>query len=129
MGTGAEIVHETVDVLAKKGEKVGLIKVRLYRPFSMDHFLAALPKTVKAISVLDRTKEPGCAGEPMYQDVITALAEAQSAGKLPFAMPKVVAAATACRPRSSPRPWSRRCTTISRSRPPRTISPWASTTT
>ena len=90
MGTGAEIVHETVDVLAKKGEKVGLIKVRLYRPFSMDHFLAALPKTVKAISVLDRTKEPGCAGEPMYQDVITALAEAQSAGKLPFAMPKVV---------------------------------------
>jgi pyruvate-ferredoxin/flavodoxin oxidoreductase len=90
MGTGAEIVHETVDVLAKKGEKVGLVKVRLYRPFSMDHLVAALPKTVKAISVLDRTKEPGCAGEPMYQDVITALAETQSAGKLPFAMPKVV---------------------------------------
>ncbi len=90
MGTGAEIVHETVDVLAKKGEKVGVVKVRLYRPFSMDHLVAALPKSVKAISVLDRTKEPGCAGEPMYQDVITALAEAQSAGKLPFAMPKVV---------------------------------------
>jgi pyruvate-ferredoxin/flavodoxin oxidoreductase len=90
MGTGAEIVHETVDVLAKKGEKVGLVKVRLYRPFSMDHLIAALPKSVKAISVLDRTKEPGCAGEPMYQDVITALAEAQSNGKLPFAMPKVV---------------------------------------
>ena len=90
MGTGAEIVHETVDVLAKKAEKVGLIKVRLYRPFSMDHLIAALPKSVKAISVLDRTKEPGCAGEPMYQDVVTALAEAQSAGKLPFAMPKVV---------------------------------------
>jgi pyruvate-ferredoxin/flavodoxin oxidoreductase len=90
MGTGAEIVHETVDVLAKRGEKVGLVKVRLYRPFSMEHFLAALPKTVKAISVLDRTKEPGCAGEPMYQDAITALAEAQAAGKLPFAMPKVV---------------------------------------
>ena len=90
MGTGAEIVHETVDVLAKKGEKVGVVKVRLFRPFSMDHLIAALPKSVKAISVLDRTKEPGCAGEPMYQDVITALAEAQSAGKLPFAMPKVV---------------------------------------
>ena len=90
MGTGAEIVHETVDVLAKKGEKVGVVKVRLYRPFSMDHLVAALPKSVKAISVLDRTKEPGCAGEPMYQDVITALAEAQSNGKLPFAMPKVV---------------------------------------
>ena len=90
MGTGAEIVHETVDVLAKKGEKVGVVKVRLYRPFSMDHLIAALPKSVKAISVLDRTKEPGCAGEPMYQDVITALAEAQSNGKLPFAMPKVV---------------------------------------
>ncbi|MGC9984143.1 MAG: pyruvate:ferredoxin (flavodoxin) oxidoreductase [Polyangia bacterium] len=90
MGTGAEIVHETVDVLAKKGEKVGVVKVRLYRPFSMEHLVAALPKTVKAISVLDRTKEPGCAGEPMYQDVITALAEAQAAGKLPFAMPKVV---------------------------------------
>ena len=90
MGTGAEIVHETVDVLAKKGEKVGVVKVRLYRPFSMDHLVAALPKSVKSISVLDRTKEPGCAGEPMYQDVITALAEAQSNGKLPFAMPKVV---------------------------------------
>jgi len=90
MGTGAEIVHETVDVLAKKGEKVGVVKVRLYRPFSMEHLVAALPKTVRAISVLDRTKEPGCAGEPMYQDVITALAEAQAAGKLPFAMPKVV---------------------------------------
>jgi len=90
MGTGAEIVHETVDLLAKKGEKVGLVKVRLYRPFSMEHFVAALPKTVKAISVLDRTKEPGCAGEPMYQDAITALAEAQVAGTLPFAMPKVV---------------------------------------
>jgi pyruvate-ferredoxin/flavodoxin oxidoreductase len=90
MGTGAEIVHETVDVLAKKGEKVGVVKVRLYRPFSIEHLVAALPRSVKAISVLDRTKEPGCAGEPMYQDVITALAEFQSAGKLPFAMPKVV---------------------------------------
>jgi pyruvate-ferredoxin/flavodoxin oxidoreductase len=90
MGTGAEIAHETVDVLAKQGEKVGVVKVRLFRPFSMDHLIAALPKSVKAISVLDRTKEPGCAGEPMYQDVITALAEAQSNGKLPFAMPKVV---------------------------------------
>jgi len=76
--------------VAKKGEKVGLIKVRLYRPFSMDHFLAALPKTVKAISVLDRTKEPGCAGEPMYQDVNHGPGRGPVGGKLPFAMPKVV---------------------------------------
>jgi pyruvate-ferredoxin/flavodoxin oxidoreductase len=90
MGSGAEIVHETVDALTKKGEKVGVVKVRLFRPFSMSHFLAALPKTVKAIAVLDRTKEPGSAGEPMYQDILTALAEAQAAGTLGFSMPKVV---------------------------------------
>jgi pyruvate-ferredoxin/flavodoxin oxidoreductase len=90
MGSGAEICHETVDVLAKRGEKVGVLKVRLFRPFSMESFVAALPKTVKAIAVLDRTKESGSAGEPMYQDVLTALMELGSAGKLPFAMPKVI---------------------------------------
>jgi pyruvate-ferredoxin/flavodoxin oxidoreductase len=90
MGTGAEVAHETVDFLAKKGEKVGIVKVRLFRPFSMDALIAALPKSVKAIAVLDRTKEPGSAGEPLYQDVVTAIAETAAAGKLPFAMPKLV---------------------------------------
>jgi pyruvate-ferredoxin/flavodoxin oxidoreductase len=90
MGSGAEVAHETVDALVKKGEKVGIVKVRLFRPFSMASLIAALPKSVKAIAVLDRTKEPGSAGEPLYQDVITALAETLAAGKLPFAMPKVV---------------------------------------
>jgi pyruvate-ferredoxin/flavodoxin oxidoreductase len=90
MGSGAEVAHETVDALGKKGEKVGIVKVRLFRPFSMDGLIAALPKSVKALAVLDRTKEPGSAGEPLYQDVLTALAETASAGKLPFAMPKIV---------------------------------------
>jgi pyruvate-ferredoxin/flavodoxin oxidoreductase len=90
MGSGAEVAHEAVDFLAKQGEKVGIVKVRLFRPFSMDSLIAALPKSVKALAVLDRTKEPGSAGEPLYQDVITAIAEASAAGKLPFAMPKVV---------------------------------------
>ena len=89
MGSGAEVAHEAVNYLTKKGEKVGVVKVRVFRPFSMEHLIAALPKSVKAIAVLDRTKEPGSAGEPLYQDVITALAEINAAGKLPFAMPKV----------------------------------------
>ena len=66
MGSGAEVAHETVEYLIKRGEKVGLLKVRLYRPFSVEHFAAALPKTAKTIAVLDRTKEPGAAGEPLY---------------------------------------------------------------
>ena len=91
MGSGAETAHETVEALTAKGEKAGLLKVRLYRPFSAEHFLAALPKTVKALAVLDRTKEPGSLGEPMYEDVVTVLNEAQAAGRLPFAaMPKVI---------------------------------------
>jgi pyruvate-ferredoxin/flavodoxin oxidoreductase len=75
MGSGAEAVDETVQYLLAKGEKVGVIKVRLYRPFSVEHFLNALPTTVQTIAVLDRTKEPGSAGEPLYQDVVTALSE------------------------------------------------------
>jgi pyruvate-ferredoxin/flavodoxin oxidoreductase len=75
MGSGCETAHEAVTKLVARGEKVGVLKVRLYRPFSVEHFSAALPATVKAVSVLDRTKEPGGAGEPMYVDVITALAE------------------------------------------------------
>jgi pyruvate-ferredoxin/flavodoxin oxidoreductase len=91
MGSGAEAVHETVDALTAKGKKVGVLKVRLYRPFSVEHFLKALPKTVKAIAVLDRTKEPGSIGEPLYQDIITALTEGFTAGKSPLAsFPKVI---------------------------------------
>ncbi|MBN2411570.1 pyruvate:ferredoxin (flavodoxin) oxidoreductase [candidate division KSB1 bacterium] len=91
MGSGAEAAQETVEYLNDKGEKVGLLKVRLYRPFSVDHFIKALPKTTKSISVLDRTKESGSTGEPLYLDVITALAETNSAGKLPFdSLPKVI---------------------------------------
>jgi pyruvate-ferredoxin/flavodoxin oxidoreductase len=76
MGSGAEVAHETVEYLTAKGEKVGLLKVRLYRPFSIKDFAAALPKTVKIIAVLDRTKEPGAGGDPLYLDCVAALAEA-----------------------------------------------------
>ena len=91
MGSGCEAAHETVDYLVKKGEKVGLLKVRLYRPFDTYKFVEALPASVKSIAVLDRTKEPGAAGEPLYQDAITALAEGlmNGVGKLKK-MPKVV---------------------------------------
>ena len=75
MGSGAEAVEETVNYLVEQGEKVGAIKVRLYRPFSVEHFLAALPASVKTVAVLDRTKEPGASGEPLYQDVVTAMME------------------------------------------------------
>lgn len=75
MGSGAEAVHETIDYLVAKGEKIGAIKVRLYRPFSVENFIKTLPETTKSIAVLDRTKEPGSIGEPLYQDVITSLAE------------------------------------------------------
>jgi pyruvate-ferredoxin/flavodoxin oxidoreductase len=76
MGSGAETVQETVSAMTAHGEKVGVVKVRLFRPFSIEHFMAALPKTVRAIGVLDRTKEPGSLGEPLYQDVLTAVQEA-----------------------------------------------------
>jgi pyruvate-ferredoxin/flavodoxin oxidoreductase len=84
MGSGADTVHETIEYLASKGEKVGVVKVRLYRPFSRKHFIAALPKTVKKIAVLDRTKEPGSLGEPLYLDVCTAVEEAMAEGEAPF---------------------------------------------
>jgi len=76
MGSGAGAAEETVEELNRRGERVGMIKVRLYRPFSASHFLAALPPTVRSIAVLDRTKEPGSPGEPLYLDVVAALAEA-----------------------------------------------------
>ncbi len=73
MGSGADTVDETIQTLNKQGEKVGLIKVRLYRPFSTEHFIKALPESVKKIAVLDRTKEPGSIGEPLYLDVVASL--------------------------------------------------------
>ena len=71
MGSGIGVVEETVDKLVPEGQKVGVLKVRLFRPWDTNAFVAALPKTVKHIAVLDRTKEPGAAGEPLYQDVVT----------------------------------------------------------
>jgi pyruvate-ferredoxin/flavodoxin oxidoreductase len=82
MGSGADVAHETVDALVAAGEKVGLLKVRLYRPFAVEAFVEALPASVKSIAVLDRTKEPGATGEPLYCDVITALAEMGVAKKV-----------------------------------------------
>ncbi len=75
MGSGGETVVETVKHLASRGEKVGAVLVRLYRPFSLEHFARALPKSVKSIAVLDRTKEPGASGEPLYLDIVNALVE------------------------------------------------------
>jgi len=75
MGSGAEAASETVEYLAAKGEKVGVLKVRLFRPFSVKHFVDALPETVKTIAAMDRTKEPGASGEPMYLDLVNAAVE------------------------------------------------------
>ncbi|NOX37976.1 MAG: pyruvate:ferredoxin (flavodoxin) oxidoreductase [Calditrichaeota bacterium] len=77
MGSGTETVEETVKYLLEQGEKVGVVKVRLYRPFSVEAFIRALPSTVQVIAALDRTKEPGSVGEPLYEDVSTALSEAR----------------------------------------------------
>jgi len=91
MGSAAEAAEETVEALAGRGEKVGVLKVRLYRPFAVDRFVSALPPTVKAIAVLDRTKEPGSAGEPLYLDVVAAVSEAMAGGTAPFPVtPRIV---------------------------------------
>ncbi|HWH71471.1 MAG TPA: pyruvate:ferredoxin (flavodoxin) oxidoreductase, partial [Candidatus Sulfotelmatobacter sp.] len=91
MGSGCEVAHEAVEALLKKDEKIGIIKVRLYRPFDSKRFVEALPATVKTIAVLDRTKEPGAAGEPLYQDVIASLYEGLSNGWGHLkALPKVI---------------------------------------
>jgi pyruvate-ferredoxin/flavodoxin oxidoreductase len=91
MGSGAGAVEETIHHLNAQGEKLGLLKVRLYRPFAADAFIAALPTTVKSIAVLDRCKEPGALGEPLYQDVITAFSESMSSGEARFAQqPRIV---------------------------------------
>jgi pyruvate-ferredoxin/flavodoxin oxidoreductase len=86
MGSGCETAHETVDALVAQGEKVGVLKVRLYRPFVGDWLVEALPKTVQAIAILDRTKEPGAGGDPLYLDVVAALVESNLRP-----MPQVVA--------------------------------------
>ncbi len=84
MGSGADTAHETAEFLASQGEKVGVVKVRLFRPFSLKAFIGALPETVKKIAVLDRTKEPGSLGEPLYLDIRTSVGEAMAAGETAF---------------------------------------------
>jgi len=84
MASGAETMHETIDYLNAHGEKVGLIKIRLYRPFSIEALLQAIPKTVKKIAVLDRTKEPGAVGEPLYVDIQSVVSEGMKNGLAPF---------------------------------------------
>jgi len=89
MGSGGEVLKETVRILKDNGEKVGVILVRLFRPFSGEHLLSALPDTVEKIVVLDRTKEPGAAGEPLYQDIITHICQAYTAGRL-SKLPRII---------------------------------------
>ncbi|YAG07100.1 pyruvate:ferredoxin (flavodoxin) oxidoreductase [Nostoc sp. DSM 114167] len=93
MGSGCETVHETVDYLNARGEKLGVVKVRLYRPFDVQRFVAVLPTSVQAIAVLDRTKEAGSAGEPLYLDVVAAIHEAwkeKAGGENTFSYPKII---------------------------------------
>ena len=90
MGSGAEAAQEAIEHLIEKGEKVGLVKVRLYRPFSVEHLVEALPPTVKTIVALDRTKEPGSVGEPLYLDVVTSLIEAAADPEAKFSTPPKV---------------------------------------
>ena len=91
MGSGGDTAQEYVEWANARGEKVGIVRVRLYRPWSTKDFLAALPKTAKSIAILDRTKESGALGEPMYLDIVAALAEARAEGTSPFAVdPRVI---------------------------------------
>ena len=90
MGSGAQTAHETVKYYADQGEKIGVIKVRLYRSFSLTHFIKCLPHSVKSIAVLDRTKEIGATGEPLYLDIVTAMSEENENGSLPFKMPRII---------------------------------------
>ena len=91
MGSGAGAVEETVDTLVAAGEKVGMLTIRLFQPFPSEQVLAALPSTVRAIAVLDRTKEPGAVGEPLYQAMVATLAEAMDGDEPPFAVaPRVI---------------------------------------
>ena len=91
MGSGAEAVEETVEYLNARGENIGVLKVRLFRPFAAEQFVSALPATVKTIAVLDRTKEPGSTGEPLYLDVVTSITETFTSGSSPWkSLPKIV---------------------------------------
>ena len=90
MGSGAETAHETVDRLVAAGEKVGLVKVRLFHPFSTAAFVAALPPTLRSLAVLDRTKEPGAVGDPLYLEILAALREADEEGLTAFTTPPKV---------------------------------------
>ena len=91
MGSGAGAVSETVDTLVAAGERVGMLQVRLFQPFPTDEVMAALPRTVRAIAVLDRTKEPGAVGEPLYQALVTAITERMDSDAPPFsAAPRVI---------------------------------------
>ncbi|HKI76939.1 MAG TPA: hypothetical protein VKA26_00190, partial [Ignavibacteriaceae bacterium] len=90
MTSGCGAAEETVKYLTENEEKVGLLKVRLYRPFSIDHFINALPETTRVITVLDRTKEPGSSGEPLYLDIVNAISEKHINGELKLAYPKIV---------------------------------------
>ncbi|MFO0741714.1 MAG: 2-oxoacid:acceptor oxidoreductase family protein [Labilithrix sp.] len=91
MGSATETIRETIDFLAARGEKgIAVVQVHLYRPFSAADLLRALPPTTKAIAVLDRTKEPGGVGEPLYLDVVAACAEGLAAGTLPMPMPRII---------------------------------------
>jgi pyruvate-ferredoxin/flavodoxin oxidoreductase len=91
MASGAETAHECVEALCARGEKVGLLRVRLFRPFSIGDFVGALPASVRSIAVLDRTKEPGATGEPLYLDVVTAISETMAGEGAPWShAPRVV---------------------------------------
>lgn len=90
MGSGSEAVEETVQYLINRGEKIGVVKVRLFRPFSIDDFINVLPSTTKKIAVLDRTKEPGATGEPLYSDVVSAISEKYMSGDLQFPFPRII---------------------------------------
>ncbi len=91
MGSGADTAEETVEYLQSKDEDAGILKVRLYRPFSIEHFIDAIPTSVKSIAVLDRTKEPGSIGEPLYQDVVTAFTESLDSDDAKFkSLPTII---------------------------------------
>ena len=130
MGSGTGAVQETVETLTAAGEKVGMVQVRLFQPFPAEELVAALPRTVRSIAVLDRCKEPGAIGEPFYLETVAAIDEAMDGAEPPFAARRASsAAATGSRRRSSRRRWSSPSSTSWRRQRPSATSRWASTTT